>query len=121
MVSVTAHAEKDAGTKTTLYVGQEEEGDVEEEAREVEKVGGGRGTDRPHHPLMIAVGKEGIRPATGKGKTDGWFPRPLTHNIAGSVLRTPKPSSACTLFAPQGSGSVSGMGSLLPTLFRGRR
>ena len=29
--SVTAHAEKGAGTKTTLYVGQEEEEEVEEE------------------------------------------------------------------------------------------
>ena len=39
--SVTAHAEKGAGTKTTLYVGQEEEEDVEEEAEEVGEVGGG--------------------------------------------------------------------------------
>ena len=39
--SVTAHAEKGAGTKTTLYVGQEEEEDVEEEAEEVEAVGDG--------------------------------------------------------------------------------
>ena len=33
--SVTAHAEKGAGTKTTLYVGQEEEEEVEEEVEEV--------------------------------------------------------------------------------------
>ena len=33
--SVTAHAEKGAGTKTTLYVGQEEEEEVEEEVVEV--------------------------------------------------------------------------------------
>ena len=39
--SVTAHAEKGAGTKTTLYVGQEEEEEVEEEVEEVEEVGGG--------------------------------------------------------------------------------
>ena len=39
--SVTSHAEKGAGTKTTLYVGQEEE---EEEVEEVEAdVGGGGG------------------------------------------------------------------------------
>ena len=36
--SVTAHAEKGAGTKTTLYVGQEEEEEVEEEVEEVEEV-----------------------------------------------------------------------------------
>ena len=48
--SVTAHAKKGAGTKMTLYVGQEEEEDEagEEEVR--------------------------IRPGKGKGKTDGWFP-----------------------------------------------
>ena len=32
--SVTAPAEKGAGTKTTLYVGQEEEEDVEEDVEE---------------------------------------------------------------------------------------
>ena len=53
--SVTAHAEKGAGTKTTLYVGQEEEEEVEEEVVEVEEVGGGRGKGKPHHPLMISV------------------------------------------------------------------
>ena len=38
--SVTAHAEKGAGTKTTLYVGQEE---VEEEVEEEEEDAGGGG------------------------------------------------------------------------------
>ena len=52
--SVTAHAEKGEGTKTTLYVGQEEE---EEEVEEVEEVGGGRGKEKPHQPLMISVQK----------------------------------------------------------------
>ena len=65
--SVTAHAEKIAGTKTNLYVGQEEE----EEVQEVEEVGGGRGKDKPHHPLMISVQKVRIRPRKGKGKSDG--------------------------------------------------
>ena len=76
--SVTAHAEKGAGTKTTLYVGQEEEEEVEEEAEEVEEVGAGKG--KPHNPLMISVQKVRIRPGKGKGKSDGWFPQPLTHN-----------------------------------------
>ena len=78
--SVTAHAEKCAGTKTTLYAGQEEEEEVEEEVEEVEEKGGGRGKDKPHHPLMIDVQKVRIRPGKGKGKSDGWFPQPLTHN-----------------------------------------
>ena len=51
---VTAHAEKGAGTKTTLYVGQEEKEEVEEEVEEVEEVGGGRGKDKAHHPLMTS-------------------------------------------------------------------
>ena len=74
--SVTAHAEKGAGTKTTLYVGEEEE----EEVEEVVEVGAGRGKDKPHNPLMIGVQKVRIRPGKGKGKSDGWFPQPLTHN-----------------------------------------
>ena len=66
--SVTAHAEKAAGTKTTPYVGHAEEDDVEEQAEEVEELGGGRGKDKPHHPLMIRVQKVRIR--LGKGDCD---------------------------------------------------
>ena len=40
---VTAHAEKGAGTKRTLYVGEQEEDEVEEEVVEVEAVGGWEG------------------------------------------------------------------------------
>ena len=47
---------------------------------EVEEVGDGRGKDKAHHPLMISVQKVRIRPGKGKGKSDGWFPHPLTHN-----------------------------------------
>ena len=75
--SVTAHAEKGAGTKTTLYVGQEEEEEVEEE---VVEVGAGRGKDKPHNPLIISVQKVRIRSGKGKGKSDPWFPQPRTHN-----------------------------------------
>ena len=79
--SVTAHAEKGAGTKTTLYVGQEEE---EEEVEEEEEDAGGVGArgrkEKPHNPLMISVQKVRVRPGKGKGKSDGWFPQPLTHN-----------------------------------------
>ena len=78
--SVTADAEKGAGTKTTLYVGQEEEEEVEEEVEEVVEVGAGRGKDKPHNPLMISVQKVRIRRGKGKRKSDGWFPQPLTHN-----------------------------------------
>ena len=76
--SVTAHAEKGAGTKTTLYLGHEEEEEVEGEAEEVEEVGAGKG--KPHNPLMISAQKVRNRPGKGKGKSDGWFPQPLTHN-----------------------------------------
>ena len=80
MESVNARAEKGPGTKTTLYVGREEEEEVEEEVEEVVEVGGGRGKDKPHNPLMISVQKVRIRPGKGKGKSDGWFPQPLTHH-----------------------------------------
>ena len=46
--SVTAHAEKGAGTKRTLYVGQEEEEEVEDEVEEVVEVGAGRGKEEGH-------------------------------------------------------------------------
>ena len=79
--SVTAHAEKGAGTKTTLYVGQEEEEEeVEEEEEDAGGVGAGGRKEKPHNPLMISVQKVRIRMGKGKGKSDGWFPQPLTHN-----------------------------------------
>ena len=79
--SVTAHAEKGAGTKTNLYVGQEEEEEeVEEEEEDAGGVGAGGRKEKPHNPLMISVQKVRIRPGKGKGKSDGWFPQPLTHN-----------------------------------------
>ena len=82
--SVTTHAEKRAGTKTTLYVGQKEEEEVEEEmeeeVEEVVEVGSGTGKDKPHNPFIISVQKVRIRSVKGKGKSDGWFPQPLTHN-----------------------------------------
>ena len=79
--SVTAHAEKGAGTETTLYVGQEEEEEeVEEEEEDAGGVGAGGRKEKPHNPLMISVQKVRVRPGKGKGKSDGWFPQPLTHN-----------------------------------------
>ena len=77
---VTAHADKSAGTKMTLYVGQEEEEEVEEEVEEVVEVAAWRGKDKPHNPLMISVQNVRIRPGKGKGKSDGSFPQALTHN-----------------------------------------
>ena len=56
MESVTAHAEKGAGTKTTLYVGQEEEEEeVEEEEEDAGGVGAGGRKEKPHNPLMMSV------------------------------------------------------------------
>ena len=43
-------------------------------------VGAGGRKEKPHNPLMISVQKVRIRPAEGKGKSDGWFPQRLTHN-----------------------------------------
>ena len=42
-------------------------------------MGGGR-TNPAHNPLMISVQKVRIQPGKGKGKSDGWFLQPLTHN-----------------------------------------
>ena len=51
--SVTAHAEKGAGTKTTLYVGQEEEEEeVEEEEEDAGGMRAGGRKEKPHNPLM---------------------------------------------------------------------
>ena len=68
--SVTAHAEKGAGTKTTLYVGQEEEEveEVEEEEEDAGGVGAGGRKEKPHNPLMISVQKVRIRQGKGKGR-----------------------------------------------------
>ena len=54
---------------------------MEGEVEEVVEVGAGRGKDKPHNPLMISVQKVRIQLGKGKGKWDGWFPQPLTHNI----------------------------------------
>ena len=94
--SVTTHAEKGAGTKTTLYVGQVEE----EEVEEVEEVGGGRGKDKPHHPLMISVQKVRIRPGKGRGKSDGWFPQPLTNSTRRVCIEDPETQAPHALPLP---------------------
>ena len=65
--SVTAHAQKGAGTKTTLCGGQEEDQEVEEEVEEVQEVGGGmvgcavlgRGAEPP--PILGVVNMVGTR------------------------------------------------------------
>ena len=66
--SVTAHAEKGAGTKTTLYVGQEEEEEVEEEVEEVVEVVGcavlGRGAEPPQFWVLLIWLEPGISHVT---------------------------------------------------------
>ena len=73
----------DAGTKTTRYIGEEEDEDnkVQEEGEE-EVLGGygGRRKDKPHQPVVISVQTVRIKPGEEKGKTDGWFPQLLTYN-----------------------------------------
>ena len=53
-------------------------------------MGGGRTSPKPHNPLMISVQKVRIRPGKGKGKSDGWFPQPLTHNTHRVCTDDPK-------------------------------
>ena len=48
--SVTVHAEKGSGTKTTLYVGQQEAEEVEEEVKELVEVGARREKDKLRTP-----------------------------------------------------------------------
>ena len=86
--SLSAHAEKGAGTKTTLYVGQEEEEEVEKEVEEVEEVQAGR--EKAHNSLMTTAEKVRIRPGKGKEKSDGWLPQPLTQNTRRVCTDDPK-------------------------------
>ena len=54
------------------------------------EVGGGWGKEKPHNPLMISVQKVRIRPGNGKGKSDGWFPQPLTQNTRRVCIDDPE-------------------------------
>ena len=49
----------------------------------------GRGRRSPTTP-MISVQKVRIRPGNGKGKSDGWFPQPLTHNTRRVCIDDPE-------------------------------
>ena len=111
--SVTAHAEKGAVTKTTLYVRRRRRRRTKGRRKARRRWrGGGRRKDKPHNPLMISVQKLRIKPnIIGRGRRRVGFPDPSPTIPVGSVMRTQKPSSLSTPFAPQGSGSVSGMGS----------
>ena len=116
MESVTAHAEKGAGTKTTLYVGREEE----EEAEEVEEVGGRRGEDKPHHPLIISVQKVRIRLGKGKGTWDGWFPQPLTHNTRRVCTEDPETKLPMHSLCPTREWEREWYGVTTPNIVSGR-
>ena len=41
---------------------------------------------------MVSVQKVRIRPSKGKGKSDGWFPQPLTHNTRRVCIDDPETS-----------------------------
>ena len=118
--SVPAHAEKGAGTKTTLYVGQEEAEEVEEEVEEVEEVGAGRGKEKLHNPLMISVQKVRIRPGKGKGKWDGWFPHPLTHNTRRFCTDDPKNKVSMTSLCPTREWEREWYGVITPNIVSGQ-
>ena len=120
MESVTTHAEKGAGTKTTLCVGQEEEEDVEEEVEGVEEVWGGMGKDKPHHPLMISVHKVRIRPGKGKGRSDGWFPQPLTHNTRRVCTKDPETKLPMHSLCPTREWEREWYGVTTPNIVSGR-
>ena len=119
--SVTAHAEKGAGTKTTLYVGQEEK---EEEVEEEEEDAGGleaRGRkEKPHNPLMISVQKVRLRPGKGKGKSDGWFPQPLTHNTRQVCTDDPENKLPMYSLCPTREGEREWYGVTTPNIFSGQ-
>ena len=119
--SVTAHAKNGAVTKTTLYVGQEEDQEVETEVQEVVEVGAGRGKEKPHNPLMISVQKVRFRPYKGKGKSDGWFPESLTDNTRRVCTEEPKTKLPMHSLCPTRECEREWYGAPLPTLFRGRR
>ena len=96
--SVTAHAEKGAETKTTLYVGREEEEDVEEEVEEVEEVGGGRRLMAVQRMVRVLLGDPTIVCGTStKGEVclSGGFCTalcaPLFMAILHSQLRSMRP------------------------------
>ena len=79
--SVTAHSEKGAWTNTALYVGQEEEQEVQEEGEE-EVVGAGGGEGE------CAKGKN--QPWNGEGE-DGWLLSPTPpHNTCCVCLEHPE-------------------------------
>ena len=118
--SFTAHAEKGAGTKTTLYVGQEEEEEVEEEVEEVVEVGGGRAKDKPLNPLMISVQKVRIRLGKGKGQSDGWFPQPLTHNTRRVCTDDPETKPPRHSLCPSREWEREWYGVTTPNLFLGQ-
>ena len=64
-------------------------------------MGGGRGKDKPHHPLMISVQKVRIRPGKGKGKSAGWFPHSLTHNTHRVCTEDPKTKLSMQWLCPK--------------------
>ena len=118
--SVTAQAEKGAGMQTTLYVGQEEEEEVEEEVEEVVEVGAGRRKDKPHKSLMISVQKVRIRPGKGKGKSDGWFPQPLTHNTRRVCTDDPETKLSMHSLCPKREWEREWYGVTTPNIFAGQ-
>ena len=119
--SVTAHTEKGVGTKTTLYVGQEEEEDVEEEKEQLKKVGRRRGKEKPHHPVLISVQKQRIRPSKGKGTMDGWFPQPVTHNTRRVCTKSPETKLPMNPMCSTREWERERYGVTTPTIVSGQR
>ena len=63
---------------------------MDEEVEEVVEVGAGGGKDKPDNLVMISVQYLKIRPGKGRGKSDCWFPQPLTHNTRRTCTDNPK-------------------------------
>ena len=78
--SVTAHGENMPGRRRPSMWVRRKRRTCRRTRRRWRKAGGARGQDKLHHPLVISVQKVRMKPGKGKGKTDGWFPQPLTHN-----------------------------------------
>ena len=83
-------------------------------------VGAGGRKEKPHNPLMISVQKVRIRPGKGKGKSDGWFPQPLTHNTRRVCTDDPKTKLPMHSLCPTREWERESYGVTTPNIISGQ-